>query len=57
MKTTLEVLLTASILAAMYAAIPGQKLPTSAAVVPTPSADMVTIADGSDPLPGCRRCK
>lgn len=57
MKTTLEILLTAVVLATMYAVMPSPSSPTGNAAAPATAANAVTIADGTDPMPGCRRCK
>jgi hypothetical protein len=57
MKSALEVLLTAFVLATMYGAMPSPSSPTGNAVAPARAADVVTIADGTDPMPICRRCK
>lgn len=57
MKFTLQVLLTTSILAAMYGAMPKTPSPAVRAVSPSQTEATIVIADGSDPMPGCRRCK
>jgi hypothetical protein len=56
MKRTLEFLLTLAVLAAMYGVMPTSNS-TSNAVAPNTNADVVIMADGPDPLPGCRICK
>lgn len=57
MKRTLEVLLTLTVLAAMYGAMPTSNSTSGNAVAPNTNADVVIMADGPDPMPGCRRCK
>lgn len=57
MKRTLEVLLTAFALATMYGALLSPSVPPSNSVTRVRAADLVTLADGTDPMPICRRCK
>jgi hypothetical protein len=56
MNKALEVLLTVLALAGMYCAIPKDNTPSGSAVR---AQQEVMIADGSDPMPLCRRghCK
>ena len=54
MKTTVaEILLTALALAGMYCAIPKSSAPIQNPGIGT--EQMVLVADGSDPMPLCRR--
>ena len=57
MKTTGEVLLAALALAAIYCAVPKNASQTDAATIR--AEQVVLVADGSDPMPLCRRkvCK
>ena len=57
MKTTGEILLAALALAAIYCTIPKNDSQTGAATIRAEHA--VLVADGSDPMPLCRRkvCK
>ena len=57
MKRTLEVLLTAFVLAAMYGVTLSPSAPSGNSLVRTRAADLVTLADGTDPMPICRHCK
>lgn len=57
MKRTLEVLLTAFVLAAMYGAMPSPSVSSGDSVARIRAADLVRFADGTDPMPICRRCK
>ena len=52
MNKALEVLLTVLALAGMYCALPKNNTPSGAAVR---AQQEVMIADGSDPMPLCRR--
>jgi len=52
MKTTVEILLTALALAGMYCAIPSSAAPVGSLGIGT--AQVVLVADGSDPMPLCR---
>jgi len=52
MKTTGEVLLAALALAAIYCAVPKNSSQPSGATIR--AAQVVLVADGSDPMPLCR---
>lgn len=51
---TVEVLLIALALAGMFCAIPNNLAPASSSAVEKQS---VLMADGTDPMPLCRRCR
>lgn len=53
MNKTLEVLLTILVLAGLYSAIPNQSSPPDNSSVR--AKQVVLVADGSDPMPLCRR--
>jgi hypothetical protein len=57
MKTTTEIVLTALAFAGMYCAIPKSLAPVDNSAIG--AAQVVLVADGSDPMPLCRRkvCK
>jgi hypothetical protein len=52
MKRTAEIVLTALALAGMYSAIPKSVTPVENPGIGT--AQMILVADGSDPMPLCR---
>lgn len=54
MKKVLEILLTVLALAGMYSAVPKSTLQPGSPAVRADQA--VIIADGTDPMPLCRRC-
>ena len=55
MNKVLEVLLTVVALAGLYSAIPASISRPSNSTIRAEQA--VVVADGSDPMPLCRRCK